>query len=81
MIDRGLGVSLVPDWPLSWPAGHALVRKALPHPFASRHVRTRLVARDAARTPRARAARRAEEAAAGAVTCCFACRDQVTEAA
>src|SRR5262245_49095400 len=38
MVDRGLGVSLVPDWPLSWPVGHALVRKALPHPFASRHV-------------------------------------------
>ena len=36
MVDRGLGVSLVPDWPLSWPAGHALVRKPLPHPFAPR---------------------------------------------
>ena len=38
MIDRGLGVSLVPDWPLSWPAGHTLVRRALPHPFAPRCV-------------------------------------------
>jgi DNA-binding transcriptional LysR family regulator len=38
MVDRGLGVSLVPDWPLSWPAGNALVRKALPHPFAPRCV-------------------------------------------
>ncbi|MET0203533.1 MAG: LysR family transcriptional regulator [Casimicrobiaceae bacterium] len=36
MVDRGLGVSLVPDWPLSWPAGHTLVRKPLPHPFAPR---------------------------------------------
>ncbi len=38
MVDRGLGVSLVPDWPLSWPAGNDLVRKALPHPFAPRCV-------------------------------------------
>jgi DNA-binding transcriptional LysR family regulator len=38
MIDRGLGVSLVPDWPLSWPAGHTLVRKPLPHPFEPRCV-------------------------------------------
>jgi DNA-binding transcriptional LysR family regulator len=38
MIDRGLGVSLVPDWPLSWPTGDTLVRKALPHPFAPRNV-------------------------------------------
>jgi len=38
MVDRGLGVSLVPDWPLSWPAGNALVRKPLPHPFAPRCV-------------------------------------------
>ena len=38
MIDRGLGVSLVPDWPLSWPTGHALVRKPLPNPFAPRCV-------------------------------------------
>ena len=38
MIDRGLGVSVVPDWLLSWPAGHTLVRRPLPHPFAPRCV-------------------------------------------
>jgi DNA-binding transcriptional LysR family regulator len=38
LVDRGLGVSLGPDWPLSWPAGHTLVRKALPRPFAPRCV-------------------------------------------
>jgi DNA-binding transcriptional LysR family regulator len=38
MIDRGLGVSLVPDWTLSWPSGHALAKKPLPHAFAHRSV-------------------------------------------
>jgi DNA-binding transcriptional LysR family regulator len=38
MVDRGLGVSLVPDWALSWPSGHALAKKPLPHAFARRSV-------------------------------------------
>ena len=27
MVDRGLGVSLVPDWAPSSPTGHSLVKK------------------------------------------------------
>jgi DNA-binding transcriptional LysR family regulator len=38
MVDRGLGVSLVPDWPLSWPGGPSLVKKPVPHAFAPRSV-------------------------------------------
>ncbi len=38
MVDRGLGVSLVPDWPVSWPAGHAIVKLSLPHAFTPRCV-------------------------------------------
>ena len=38
MVDRGLGVSLVPDWAPSWPAGRSLVKKSLPHAFARRCV-------------------------------------------
>jgi len=38
MVDRGLGVSLVPDWAPSWPAGQSLVKKSVPHAFAPRYV-------------------------------------------
>ena len=30
MVDRGLGVSLVPDWARPWPEGLRLVRMPLP---------------------------------------------------
>ena len=33
MVDRGLGVSLVPDWARPWPEGLRLVTLTLPHPF------------------------------------------------
>ncbi len=37
MVDRGLGVSLVPDWAKPWPEGLALAISALPsNPFARR---------------------------------------------
>lgn len=36
MVDRGLGVSLVPDWARPWPEGLRLVRIALPQAFAPR---------------------------------------------
>ena len=38
MVDRGLGVSLVPDWVRPWPEGLGLVRIALPLPFEPRRV-------------------------------------------
>ena len=38
MVDRGLGVSLVPDWAPPWPAGLDLVKLPLPHPSAFRRV-------------------------------------------
>ena len=31
MVDRGLGVSLVPDWAQPWPEGLHLARIPLPH--------------------------------------------------
>ncbi len=38
MVDRGLGVSLVPDWAPPWPEGLRLARIALPKRFESCHV-------------------------------------------
>ncbi len=38
MVDRGLGVSLVPDWARPWPEGLRLARIALPTPFEPRRI-------------------------------------------
>ncbi|HWL83589.1 MAG TPA: LysR family transcriptional regulator [Roseomonas sp.] len=38
MVDRGLGVSLVPDWAPPWPAGLALAKHSLPRPFPPRRL-------------------------------------------
>jgi DNA-binding transcriptional LysR family regulator len=38
MVDRGLGVSLVPDWPAPWPEGLQLAKLALPGPAPRRQV-------------------------------------------
>lgn len=38
MVDRGLGVSLVPDWARPWPEGLNLVRMALPLPCEPRRI-------------------------------------------
>jgi DNA-binding transcriptional LysR family regulator len=38
MVDRGLGVSLVPDWAKPWPEGLDLVRIALPMPSEPRRI-------------------------------------------
>jgi DNA-binding transcriptional LysR family regulator len=38
LVDRGLGVSLVPDWAPPWPAGLALRKIALPLPFEKRRI-------------------------------------------
>ncbi len=38
MVDRGLGVSLVPDWARPWPEGLRVVRLALPRPAEPRRV-------------------------------------------
>jgi DNA-binding transcriptional LysR family regulator len=38
MVDRGLGVSLVPDWARPWPEGLNLVRIALPEPSEPRRI-------------------------------------------
>ena len=38
MVDRGLGVSLVPDWARPWPEGLNLVRIPLPLPFEPRRI-------------------------------------------
>lgn len=38
MVDRGLGVSLVPDWARPWPEGLNLVRIALPHASEPRRI-------------------------------------------
>ncbi len=38
MVDRGLGVSLVPDWARPWPEGLRLVRIALPKAFEPRRI-------------------------------------------
>jgi DNA-binding transcriptional LysR family regulator len=38
MVDRGLGVSLVPDWAKPWPEGLDLVRIPLPHPAVPRRI-------------------------------------------
>ncbi|MDN3921334.1 LysR family transcriptional regulator [Roseateles violae] len=38
MVDRGLGVSLVPDWVRPWPEGLQLVRLPLPRPFEPRRI-------------------------------------------
>jgi DNA-binding transcriptional LysR family regulator len=38
MVDRGLGVSLVPDWAPPWPAGIAVTRLPLPRPCPPRRL-------------------------------------------
>ncbi len=38
MVDRGLGVSLVPDWARPWPEGLNLVRIPLPNPCEPRRI-------------------------------------------
>ncbi|HEV7717474.1 MAG TPA: LysR family transcriptional regulator [Arsenicitalea sp.] len=38
MVDRGLGVALVPDWAPPWPEGLALRKIPLPKPAVSRHI-------------------------------------------
>ncbi len=38
MVDRGLGVSLVPDWARPWPEGLKLVRIPLPLPALPRRI-------------------------------------------
>lgn len=38
MVDRGLGVSLVPDWAQPWPEGLQLVRIPLPNPAVPRRI-------------------------------------------
>ena len=38
MVDRGLGVSLVPDWARPWPEGLQLVRLPLPRAFEPRRI-------------------------------------------
>lgn len=38
MVDRGLGVSLVPDWAPPWPEGLRLARLPLPLPFPPRRI-------------------------------------------
>ena len=38
MVDRGLGVSLVPDWAKPWPEGLDVVRIALPEPGEPRRI-------------------------------------------
>ncbi|MCX2861567.1 LysR substrate-binding domain-containing protein [Paucibacter sp. PLA-PC-4] len=38
MVDRGLGVSLVPDWARPWPEGLQLVRIPLPRAFEPRRI-------------------------------------------
>jgi DNA-binding transcriptional LysR family regulator len=38
MVDRGLGVSLVPDWARPWPEGLKVVRIPLPHAFEPRRI-------------------------------------------
>ncbi|MFT3754358.1 MAG: LysR family transcriptional regulator [Pseudoxanthomonas sp.] len=38
MVDRGLGVSLVPDWAQPWPEGLQLARIALPDPGVPRRI-------------------------------------------
>uniref|UniRef100_UPI0019545A25 hypothetical protein n=1 Tax=Klebsiella aerogenes TaxID=548 RepID=UPI0019545A25 len=38
MVDRGLGVSLVPDWAPPWPEGLSLAKAAVPEPGWVRRV-------------------------------------------
>ncbi len=38
LVDRGLGVSLVPDWAEPWPEGLNLRKIPLPEPFENRHI-------------------------------------------
>jgi DNA-binding transcriptional LysR family regulator len=38
MVDKGLGVSLVPDWALPWPEGLQLARLPLPQPSVPRRI-------------------------------------------
>lgn len=38
MVDRGLGVSLVPDWAPPWPAGIQVAKQPLPRPFPPRRI-------------------------------------------
>lgn len=38
MVNRGLGVSLVPDWAAPWPEGLDLVRLPLPTPCVARRI-------------------------------------------
>ena len=40
MVDRGLGVSIVPDYAQPWPEGLQLVRMALPQPSEPRRIGT-----------------------------------------
>jgi len=38
LVDRGLGVSLVPDWAAPWPEGLSLRKISLPEPFEMRRI-------------------------------------------
>jgi DNA-binding transcriptional LysR family regulator len=38
MVDKGLGVSLVPDWARPWPEGLQLARLPLPQPSVPRRI-------------------------------------------
>jgi hypothetical protein len=38
MVDRGLGVSLVPDWAPPWPEGLSLSKLAVPNPAFTRYI-------------------------------------------
>jgi len=67
LVDRGLGVSLVPDWAQPWPRGLQLRKIALPQPFENRRVGLlewrgspprRMIKALAAEAPRFRAERR-----------------------
>lgn len=67
LVDRGLGVSLVPDWAEPWPGGLSLRKIALPLPFEKRRIgllwrraspRIRLVQALAAEGPRPQIARK-----------------------
>jgi DNA-binding transcriptional LysR family regulator len=67
LVDRGLGVALVPDWAEPWPEGLSLRKIPLPQPFEKRHIgllwrrsstRSRLVQALDADAPRVAAERR-----------------------
>ena len=38
MVDRGLGVSLVPNWPRPWPEGLRLAKVVIPEAAYMRHI-------------------------------------------